>query len=144
MPGGYAEFMLKFQRLERLDAPVVRERPIQCSPAPEGRLELDNRRETDRLNRKVSVRYRIAGESPESSFTLNLSPTGARVVLKGARPSYRNEMTLELGHQVNLRARTVWEEPLPGGHCRVAGLTFESMQPSQRNALHRLLNALAS
>jgi hypothetical protein len=49
---------------------------------------------------------------------------------------------LELGNQVDLVAHTVWEEPLPGGHCRVAGVVFETMMNSQRTALRRLLGAL--
>lgn len=112
----------------------------QRQEIPEG-LDVDNRRRAHRVNRQVDIRYRIAGESLNQSVALNLSQTGARIVLRGASgpdPS----MSLEIDRQVDLQARTVWEHALPGGQCRVAGVVFESVGPLQNAALAKLLEKL--
>src|ERR1022692_1414837 len=98
--------MINFQRLERTEnaPPVARELVLDSYSSEDTELDVDNRRRARRINRKISVRYRLAGEQAQTSFALNVSATGARVVLKGALPSFRNEITLELGNQVDLVA----------------------------------------
>ena len=51
-------------------------------------------------------------------------------------------MTLEIDRQVDVLARAVWEQPMPGGHCRIAGVVFEALGPLQRAALDRLISSL--
>lgn len=140
--------MIRLQRLEKTEQAVSDE---QAGLTPETiseswleyyDLEIDNRRRARRVNQMVPVRYRMSGEPVETSYALNISQTGARVVLRGATSSFRNDMTLELSNQVDVLARTVWEQPMPGGHCRIAGVTFEGMLPSQRKALQGLLNQI--
>ena len=106
-------------------------------------LDVDNRRRAHRVNRQVDVRYRVAGEPVSQSVALNLSQTGARIVLRGANANaFGPQMTLEIDRQVDLLARTVWEHAMPGGQCRIAGVVFESVGPLQKAALANLLQKL--
>ena len=105
-------------------------------------LEADNRRYAPRINRQVDVRYRMHGGGVEDSVALNISRTGARIVLRGVAKAFHNEMTLQIDRQVDVLARSVWEQPMPGGHCRIAGVTFEAVGPLQQAAIDRLLSSL--
>ena len=110
---------------------------------PQEDLDVDNRRRAHRVNRQLDIRYRVAGEPVNQSVALNLSQTGARIVLRGSNANtFGPQMTLEIDRQVDLLARTVWEHAMPGGQCRIAGVVFESVGPLQKAALTRLLENL--
>jgi hypothetical protein len=100
-------------------------------------LDLDNRRRARRVNQQIDIRYVFSGQAVCSSVALNLSSTGARLLLNQA-PAGETELTLQLADKVDVLARTVWEIPLAGGK-RIAGVAFEGVSPSQRVALDSLL-----
>lgn len=103
-------------------------------------LEIDNRRRARRVNQQIDVRYVFTGQSVCQSVALNVSATGARVLLGESQGE--TEMTLQLADRVDVVARTVWEIPLAGGK-RIAGVTFEGVSPDQKVALDNLLQDLS-
>lgn len=103
-------------------------------------LEVDNRRRARRINHQIDVRYLFSGQSVCQSVALNLSATGARLLL-GASGG-ETEMTLKLADRVDVVARTVWEIPLTGGK-RIAGVAFEGVSHHQKVALAELLQDLS-
>lgn len=100
----------------------------------------DNRRRARRVNRTVPIRYVGCGGGVQSSVALNVSLTGARVILRGRDGP--QELTLKLDTGPDVLARTVWEQPVGNGHCRIAGVVFESVGPGQQAALQRFLEQL--
>lgn len=105
-------------------------------------LDLDNRRRARRVNQQIDVRYVFSGQSVRSSVALNVSATGARLLLNPS-PAGETEMTLQLADKVDVLARTVWEIPLAGGK-RIAGVAFESVSPDQKAALESLLEDMVA
>ena len=103
-------------------------------------LDLENRRRARRVNQQIGVRYLFSGRSVRSSVALNVSATGARLLLDEAPPG-ETEMTLQLDQKVDVVARTVWETPLGGGK-RIAGVAFEALSPLQKSALEQLLQEM--
>lgn len=104
--------------------------------------ELDNRRSAPRLNRQFGIRYQATGEAEAESVALNISATGARILLHGA--TAWPALTLDLGENLRLQAQTVWEHPLEGGHGRIVGVQFSPLGAEQQDALLRLLSRLAA
>lgn len=105
-------------------------------------LDLENRRRARRVNRQIDIRYVTNGDGVRSSVALNVSATGARLILEGADVPRDTEMTLQLADRVDVLARTVWQTPLPGGKRVVAGVTFEAVNATQKLALADLLRSL--
>lgn len=105
----------------------------------EDELDLDNRRRAPRVTARLPVRYVGPCATVRSTVTLNLSLTGARLILDRDE----TEVTLQLNDEVDVLARKVWEAPLNGGK-RIAGVVFEAMNAGQRAALQRLVERLAA
>ena len=103
-------------------------------------LHLDNRRCAERVAGSIAVQYCTERGEVGAAQTINLSSTGARMVVAESRLR-EGEFTLQLG-AVQVLARQVWETPLPRGRSRVVGVRFSSVSPSQRLALQRLLGEL--
>ncbi len=103
-------------------------------------LQLDNRRRADRVAGEVTAQYCTESGATGSARTINVSSTGARMVVQDERLR-EGEFTLQLG-SVQLLARQVWEAPLLRGKSRVVGVHFSSVSPTQRQALQRLLGDL--
>ena len=102
--------------------------------------DLSNRRSSPRINRVMSVRYVRPGEHVRPAQALNISSSGARLVLP-EDDSGEPELTVEFEGQVALLARRVWEEPLPGGQ-RLVGVRFEGFHFGQRVALDNFLDEM--
>ena len=100
-----------------------------------------NRRLAPRLNSPFMVSYQLQGQSMETRMALNISATGARLVLRGATPAIGSKLLVELESDLTLRGRTVWEHPMEAGECRVAGVVFEPITHNQRKALRGWLEA---
>lgn len=103
-------------------------------------LDVENRRRARRVNKEVGVRYLFSQQEVQSSVALNLSTTGARLLLNHTHGG-ETELTLQLADRVDVLARTVWEVPLAGGK-RIAGVTFEHVSREQQAALESLLSDL--
>jgi c-di-GMP-binding flagellar brake protein YcgR len=103
-------------------------------------LHLDNRRRADRVAGEVAAQYCTESGATGSARTINLSSTGARMVVQDEGLK-EGEFTLQLG-SVQVLARQVWETPLLRGRSRVVGVHFSSISPTQRLALQRLLGDL--
>lgn len=103
-------------------------------------LDLENRRRAPRVNKEVGVRYLFSQQEVQTSVALNLSATGARILLNHT-PRGETELTLQLAERVDILARTVWEVPLAGGK-RIAGVAFEHISREQQAALESLLSDL--
>ncbi len=80
-----------------------------------------NRRSTTRLNGQVGVTYYAEGRVQRSE-TINLSETGARLVLRGVVP-HEIDFTLDSPEgPLPMRGEKVWEERLAG--ASVVGVRF--------------------
>ena len=109
-------------------------------------LEVDNRRRAPRVNRPLNIRYRLGGQV-ETSVAINISQSGARLVLRSpggssrpqGEPGKKELVLLEIEGKVDVLARIVWADRMPGGQCSIAGVTFEPMGPAQRAALQGVL-----
>jgi c-di-GMP-binding flagellar brake protein YcgR len=104
-------------------------------------LHLDNRRRATRVNRQLEVSYCVPDAAPARGLALNVSQSGARVLLRGDG-SHSREMTLRFDGNVTLLARTVWERPI-NANCRIAGVRFEAVDEQDRQALTGLLYRLS-
>ena len=101
-------------------------------------LELDNRRRAPRVKRHVPIQFRTRGGRVGRGVTVNVSKTGARLLLYD-RPD-EPELLLKFPEGLQLHARTVWEEPWNGRKCVVAGVNFADLDlgPVQRAGLDYL------
>lgn len=95
-------------------------------------LDLENRRGAPRLSHAVDIRYVRQGGSIQAGRAINISQTGARLMLDEG--SECPELTIEFEGKVALLARKVWEHRLPGGK-QVVGVVFEGFHWGQRVAL---------
>lgn len=95
-------------------------------------LDLENRRGAPRLSYAVDIKYVRQGGSIQSGRAINVSQTGARLMLDEG--SECPELTVEFEGKVALLARQVWEHRLPGGK-KVVGVIFEGFHWGQRVAL---------
>ena len=95
-------------------------------------LEPENRRSAYRVSRPLDIRYVRPGGTIQSGRAINISQTGARIMVEagGECP----ELTVEFEGKIALLARTVWRQKLPGGK-QVVGVVFEGFHWSQRVAL---------
>ncbi len=106
----------------------------------EDMTDFQNRRSAPRINHLMSVKYVRPGQAVRGGQALNISSTGARLVLP-AEDNHDPEFTVEFEGQLALLARQVWEEPLPGGQ-RLVGVQFEGFHWGQRVALDNLLDQI--
>lgn len=100
------------------------------------------RRESQRYGCAVGVRYTRGGPRVHSGQALDISRTGARLVLEGSASSPR-ELTLEIDGHLSVLARTVWAQRLPDGR-REVGVVFEGLPFGQQEYLANYLWQLQS
>lgn len=95
-------------------------------------MEEQNRRGAPRVSCQLDVRYVRQGGHVHRGSALNISQTGARLVVD--QDSDVRELTIEFEGKLAVLARTVWEQPLPGGK-QLVGVMFEGLHWGQRVAL---------
>lgn len=108
-----------------------------CTDATD--LDLDNRRQAPRINRETPVNYLDDAMCVGHTVALNVSATGARLILK--RPCYE-AITLQFDPHTQVLARPVWSRHLP--QFSVVGFEFEVTTSEQRLCLERFLDRLAA
>ena len=101
-----------------------------------------DRRQSYRLKCNLPLRYSRGGQRVCSGYTVDISETGACLVLDEAASS-PTQITLELEGKVTLLARTVWAERLPDGK-RLVGVTFEGMHFGQCVTVSNYLSELTT
>lgn len=101
-----------------------------------------DRRQSYRLKCNLPLRYSRGGQRVCSGRTVDISETGACLVLDEAASS-PTQITLELEGRVTLLARTVWAERLPDGK-RLVGVTFEGMHFGQCLTVSNYLSELTA
>lgn len=96
----------------------------------------EDRRQSRRHDCQISVRYARSRQCVRSGIALDLSLSGARLKLPDAStPTF---LTLELGGTVEVLARAVWAERLPGGE-QLVGVVFEGSQMGLHKGIRDLL-----
>jgi len=103
---------------------------------------IPDRRESIRLKRRCLVAYSRGHGSVNQGQTLDISETGARLLLDQAHSS-PTSLALEFEGRLSLLARTVWCERESDGR-RMVGVRFEGMDLGRRSALSCYLNDLVS
>ncbi|MBN9416603.1 hypothetical protein ABS71_08415 [bacterium SCN 62-11] len=101
-----------------------------------------DRRQTSRLKCRLPLRYSRGGSRVCGGYTIDISETGARLVLDEAASSPA-QITLELEGRITVLARTVWAERLPDGK-RLVGVTFEGMHFGQCLTVSSYLSELVA
>ena len=94
--------------------------------------DLSNRRGAPRVSRVLDIRYVRQGENVRAGQAVNISQSGARLILEdGVDPA---ELTVEFEGKIAVLARTVWRQPLAEGR-QIVGVVFEGFHWGQRVAL---------
>lgn len=102
-------------------------------------LDLKNRRRAGRINRAVQVAAVDVFQRRRNSVALNLSCTGARLVLTHPCPEV---LLIELDSRTRVVARPVWKRPLD--RSMVVGVRFEFPSQREREQVIRFLQRLAA
>lgn len=105
-------------------------------------LELPNRRQAHRVRQTVSIRYLHQGGKVHEGSALDISQSGARLILD-EQDVASPELTIEFEGKLAVLARPVWEERL-AGRKRVVGVVFEGFHWGQKIALETYLLDLQS
>ncbi|MBX3169539.1 MAG: PilZ domain-containing protein [Candidatus Eremiobacteraeota bacterium] len=103
--------------------------------------ELSNRRGAPRLSRTLDIRYVRQGGGIQAGQAVNISQSGARLILDDAAENA--ELTVEFEGKIAVLARTVWRQPLSGGR-QIVGVVFEGFHWGQKVALDNYLFQLES
>jgi hypothetical protein len=103
-------------------------------------LVIDNRRIAYRFAANVPLECRYSDGSSAAGTSINLSRTGARVVLRGGVHDNLGQVTLKLGRELELKAHRVWQQDLAYGASRVVGLAFDTPTLEQQAKLNRFLS----
>lgn len=98
--------------------------------------ELSNRRGAPRLSRNLDIRYVRQGEGVQAGRAINISQSGARLILEDGVEA--PELTVEFEGKIAVLARTVWRQPLTGGR-QIVGVVFEGFHWGQKVALDNYL-----
>lgn len=93
---------------------------------------LSNRRGAPRLSRVLNIRYVRQGGGVQRGQAVNISQSGARLILEDAAENC--ELTVEFEGKIAVLARTVWRQPLTEGR-QIVGVVFEGFHWSQKVAL---------
>ncbi len=112
----------------------------QSSSSQASELVIDNRRVAYRFAANVPLECSYSDGTSSSGTSINLSRTGARVVLRGAQLESTGDVTLKLGSGLELTAHRVWEQDLAYGSSRVVGLSFNTPSLQQQAKLNRFLS----
>lgn len=89
-------------------------------------LNLINRRHNKRVALSLKCENRLGSGKSTSSSTINLSRTGARLLVDAhtaAEPGFE----LRLSSNLKLAATTVWREPVGQGQRCIVGVNFENV-----------------
>jgi hypothetical protein len=103
-------------------------------------LHVGNRRLVPRQNRSVRIRYRTECGTMGDGVTLDVSRTGARVILYSYPDVAQSLLSLSVGG-FDLVGKTIWQRT-DGDNTLVAGVRFLFLNDLQRAALERLLEPL--
>lgn len=103
-------------------------------------LVILNRRFNNRVSANVALECRYSDGSVCAGTSINISPTGARVVLRGGNCEPSGEMTLRFGKDLELKAHRVWKQDSAFGTSRVVGLAFDAPSREQQEKLRRILS----
>lgn len=103
--------------------------------------ELSNRRGAPRLSRTLDIRYVHPGDGVRAGQAVNISQSGARLILEDGAD--KAELTVEFEGKIAVLARTVWRQPLTGGR-QIVGVVFEGFHWAQKVALDNYLFELES
>lgn len=98
--------------------------------------EVSNRRGAPRLSRTLDIRYVRQGETVQVGQAVNISQSGARLILDDAMED--PELTVEFEGKIAVLARAVWRKPTTDGR-QVVGVVFEGFHWSQRVAIDNYL-----
>lgn len=101
---------------------------------------LENRRRAKRFAANLPVQCARLDGQQLSGTTINVSQTGARIVLRGNDHSLSSFYKVRIDNDVELTARTVWQYPMANGQCRIVGLEFETQRPEQTEQWSAFLN----
>ncbi len=112
----------------------------QTSSSQSGELVIFNRRFNNRVSANVALECRYSDGSVCAGTSINISPTGVRVVLRGGSSEPSGEMTLRFGKDLELKAHRVWRQETAFGTSRVVGLAFDAPSRQQQDQLRRLLS----
>lgn len=102
-------------------------------------LDLKNRRRAHRINRALQVTAVDAQYRRRLTVALNVSSTGARLVLTEACPE---RFLVELDAFTQVVARPVWKRPLD--RSIVVGVQFEFRCERERERVIRFLQRIAA
>ncbi|MBS2037999.1 PilZ domain-containing protein [bacterium] len=94
--------------------------------------DLCNRRGAPRISRVLDIRYVPQGGGVKSGQAVNISQTGARLILEDAADNC--ELTVEFEGKIAMLARAVWRQPLTEGR-QIVGVVFEGFHWGQQVAL---------
>jgi hypothetical protein len=98
-----------------------------------------NRRSSPRVSRMLPIRYVGQGASVQSGEAVDISASGARLLLDAPA----DELTVEFEGQLAVLARTVWQQELPDGK-QLVGVVFEGLHWGLRRALDDYVDRLAA
>lgn len=101
-------------------------------------LGIRNRRNGNRLTRTLPVRVAAPGLSSTPGMTVNVSPSGARLVIREKPPE---TFWMQLDAQTEVAARPVWSQKLQ--RSTVVGVRFEFRCERERRRWIRFLQKLA-
>lgn len=102
-------------------------------------LDLANRRRASRVNRAVQVTAVDTCQRRRLTVALNVSCTGARLVLTQTCPEI---FLVELDAHTKIMARPVWKRPLD--RSMVVGVKFQFHSDREREKVIRFLQRLAA
>lgn len=103
---------------------VPRRRLPDCRRLP----GCEERRAAPRLKRHLPLRFRSGGLRWHEGQSINVSATGARVVLTSPvdlGQAFQVRLALAPDVEPLLRARAVWKQDLAGGRAWIVGIEFE-------------------
>lgn len=102
-------------------------------------MHSSNRRNSPRISRILNIRYVRNGATVQAGEALDISQTGARLVLDDSA----EELTVEFDGQLSVLARTVWQQERADGK-HVVGVVFEGLHWGLRRALDDYVDQLAA
>ncbi len=111
----------------------------KISSSQKNQLRIFNRRHNNRVPANIALECHFSDGSVCIGTSINISPTGIRVALRGGTREPSGEMTLRFPKNVEVKAHRVWRQNTAFGTSRVVGLAFDSPCREQQDALRRIL-----
>jgi hypothetical protein len=100
-------------------------------------VDLRNRRAGDRVSQQLKVRYSSIEGAEAQGLTLDVSPSGARILFYAPPAATGDWVSLEIAG-VELYAQPVWAQSWDGRSSYVAGVQFAELEAEQRARLSHL------